>query len=137
MRRITTADIELLLEISPCTDEEIDLFTAGDCWKLAHELYSHGVGKLVGIAESNNHSFWSHMLIELPDGTYLDAYGIQTEEQLLARWGGFFSEAVVVSYDLSDPKCWDELTCEQDLDLSTAEDLFEVTAKLMDWVDSI
>lgn len=138
MRRITTSDRDFLLEIAPCTDEEVDSFTAGDCWKLAHELHIQGAGALIGIVDEKHTDYWIHMVVELPDGNYLDAYGLQTREQLLSRWGSWFGgSAAITRYDLSQPGLWAGLTGDQDLQLTSPEEVTEVAQRLIEWVEDL
>lgn len=139
MRTITTADRELLLEISPCDEDELDTFAAGDCWKLAYELQLRGVGRLIGVVDSEDADHWCHMAVELPDGTFLDAYGTQNRDQLIARWNRWVhtGRAVVARYDLSNPTRWDELTCDQEKEYSSPEDVAAVADKLIGWLEEL
>lgn len=139
MRRITTTDQDLLLEISPCTEEEVDDFTAGDCWKLAREIHLQGAGRLTGVVDEKDPSFWIHMVVELPDGNFLDVYGIQSREQLMERWAPYFggSKPATTRYDLSQPGLWEELTGDQDFNLATPEEVTEVAQRLIEWSEDL
>jgi len=139
MRRITTTDQDLLLEVSPCTSQEVDDFTTSDCWKLARELHLRGVGRLIAAVESRDPDWWCHMAVELEDGKILDAHGIQTRKQFLARWRPFLtqSEATVAFYDPTDEIYWNELIVEQDDRLTDDEDVAAVVDKLIEWIEDL
>lgn len=139
MRRITTSDQELLLEISPCDDEQVDLFTSSDCWKLARELHLRGVGKLAAISESSDPDYWCHMAVELPDGTYLDAQGVQSREQFLTRWRGFVlrGDAAISYYDPRDEAHWEALTEDQEPDVGSQEDVDSAAELLIEWLEDL
>lgn len=138
MRTITTSDQDLLLEVSPLDREEVDNFTAGDCWMLAYELHNRGVGELIAVVDKDDPDAWCHMAVELEDGTILDANGLQNRVSFLRRWGSFVSdEPAIARYDLTDPRRWTELTGDQDPYYSTAEEVAEVAERLADWIEEL
>jgi len=139
MRRITTTDQDLLLEVSPCTTDEVDTFTSSDCWKLARELHLRGTGRLIAAVESRDTDWWCHMAVELEDGQILDANGLQTRKQFLARWRPFLiqSEATVAFYDPTDEDYWNELVGDQGIGLSDDDEVAEIADKLIEWVEDL
>jgi len=139
MRRITTTDQDLLLEVSPCTSQEVDDFTTSDCWKLAKELHLRGVGRLIAAVESRDADWWCHMAVEVEDGNILDAHGLQTKKQFLARWRPFLtqSDATVAFYDPSNEIHWDELVGDQDDRLTDEDEVAAVADKLSEWYEDL
>lgn len=139
MRRISTTDQDLLLEVSPCTSEEVDDFTTSDCWKLAKELHLRGVGRLIAAVESRDPDWWCHMAVELEDGKILDAHGLQTRKQFLARWRPWLvqSEAAVAFYDPTDEISWTALIEDQSDYLTTDDEVAEVADKLIEWYEDL
>lgn len=138
MRTITTADRELLLEISPCDDDQVEIFTEADCWKLAFELQKRGVGELVAVADADDADMWCHMAVMLQDGTYLDANGLQTKSQLLARWGNFSNSGngALARYGKVTQARWEELTADQ-FERTDAEDVAEAADMLTEWLEDL
>lgn len=130
---------ELVICKSPCTPDEIMVFTEGDCWKLAYELHQRGVGQIVGAVERDDPDFWYHMAVELEDGTFLDAFGISTRQQFIDRWSEFTKStaAAIASYSLENPSRWEELVMDQECDFSSPEDVQEVADKLQEWLEDL
>lgn len=141
MRTSLATNNDLLLEVSPCSYDEITIFTEGDCWLLAKELHARGIGEVVGITEKENPEYWCHMAVVLPDGNFLDAHGIQTKDQLMTRWTPFCArgKSALAHYDVSAPGRWEELTADQEdcHRLSEDEEVLEVADKLEEWLEDL
>lgn len=139
MRTITTSDREYTLEVFPCEQDDHDTFTAGDCWKLAHELHLRGIGALVSITDREDSDFWVHMAVELPDGNFLDANGIQTRDQILRRWAGFLpsGKSATETLDAANGARWNELTWGQNQDDTAPEDVSNFADQLIEWFEDL
>lgn len=80
------------LSETPFTPEQVEIFTNGDCWALARELYELGAGDFVLLYPTSDSSgkalklCWGHAMIQRPDGRYLDARGLYGEDELKVQW---------------------------------------------------
>lgn len=124
-----------LLEESPCDSADKDIFTNGDCWKLARLLHDRGVGELVIVADFEDPiDSWCHMAVELPDGNYLDVLGVYTRQQFENHW---FRHCWGSNPIIHKPKVttasWYELTNDQEADYTSAEDIETVAQNLIEW----
>lgn len=70
----------------PFDEYEMDTYTAGECYRLAHALEQLGVGRLVSVTTRDKPTSWKHMLVETADGRYVDIEGIHTARQIAERW---------------------------------------------------
>lgn len=130
---------ELIIASAPSTPDEILMFTEGDCWKLAYELHNRGVGRIVGIVDRVEIDDWCHMAVKLDDGTFLDAFGVSTREQLLQRWSQFCGSkvGVIVEYNIEVPGVWQDLTEDQESGISYPKDLQVLADKLQGWLEEL
>lgn len=72
------------------TEYGIECFTAGDCWALAWHLYRllqrrpETDPRLCVVGEWPG---WSHVVVEIDTGLFLDATGLNTYDDLATSWG--------------------------------------------------
>lgn len=76
---------------TPLTKDQIEAFTAGDCWVLAREMVKLGLGEAVFLSTMTGDykpsTFpWDHVVVRLPSGLYLDATGVKTLDELTEDW---------------------------------------------------
>lgn len=83
------AEVELEAEAEwPFDEDDIDVYTSGECYRLARQLEQLGAGTLVVIRPPGSDTAWNHMLVQLPDERYLDIEGIHTHAEIVAYWDG-------------------------------------------------
>lgn len=83
------AEVELEAEAEwPFDEHDIDVYTSGECYRLARQLEQLGAGTLVVVRPPGSNTAWNHMLIRLPDGLYLDIEGIHTRKEVARYWDG-------------------------------------------------
>lgn len=64
-----------------------EAFTSGDCWALAWAIFQKLPGsRLLALGNTKNY-WWSHVVVEVREGLYLDVEGVATSEVLFSRWG--------------------------------------------------
>lgn len=72
----------------PFDEFDIDVYTSGECYRLARQLEQLGAGTLVVVRPAGSDTAWNHMLVRLPDDRYLDIEGIHTRAEVAACWEG-------------------------------------------------
>jgi len=70
-----------------CTDyaNDEELFTRGACFVLGIVLHGESGYELIEVCRY--HDYDCHIMVQRPDGMYLDIRGYQTEEEVRERWG--------------------------------------------------
>ena len=78
---------------SAMSEQEVEAFTFGDCWRLALAMRQRWRLPVVFFAGVNpdavvldDVTMWCHVLNDLGDGRYVDVAGIHTLEQVHERW---------------------------------------------------
>lgn len=83
------AEVELGAEAEwPFDEHDIDVYTSGECYRLARQLEQLGAGTLVVVRPVGSDTAWNHMLVRLPDDQYLDIEGIHTHSEITEYWDG-------------------------------------------------
>lgn len=59
-----------------------DLYTSGDCYVLAKELFDQGIGELAAVVVKGQWECWSHMAVKVGPDSYLDVEGLSSSEEL-------------------------------------------------------
>lgn len=72
----------------PFDEHDIDVYTSGECYRLARQLEHLGAGTLVVIRPPGSDTAWNHMLVRMSDGRYLDIEGVHTEADIARYWPG-------------------------------------------------
>lgn len=114
----------------PFDEYEMDMYTSGECYRLARALEQLGVGRLVAIASRNKPDSWVHMLVETADGRYVDIEGIHTAEDVAARWFNWFEAPE--SGTISPVPDYEEGIRGQGQGACTEEDAQEAAIRLVD-----
>lgn len=136
------------------TEDQVEAFNFGDCWRLAAEMHRLTGWQMVAVGVDYedgvdlNSRGWAHMAVRTPDGRFADVNGVHTEDEFLDTWREetstrFFQdsddetlqymevedvEVVVFEFDVVG---WAELTSEQtayypEIDaITTARDLIK------------
>lgn len=81
-------DITLEADEWPFDEHDIDVYTSGECYRLARQLEKLGAGTLVVVRPPGSDTAWNHMLVRLEDGRYLDIEGIHTRSEIAKYWEG-------------------------------------------------
>lgn len=78
------------------TEGDLDAFTEGDCWVLAREINKRTGWKVFALGAFPEHvDFskrtlndldWVHVVVQTPDGSYLDVDGLSTGDALVDRY---------------------------------------------------
>lgn len=101
---------------TPLTKDQIEAFTAGDCWRLAGELMGLGVGEVVFLSNENSDAPleffpWEHVVVRLPSGLYLDATGVRTMAELEGDWA--WDSEPMTTRTVTTEKDFKRATCDQ------------------------
>lgn len=72
----------------PFDEHDIDVYTSGECYRLARQLEQLGAGTLVVVRPPGSDTAWNHMLVRLEDGRYLDIEGVHTRAEIAKYWEG-------------------------------------------------
>lgn len=68
---------------SDIDEQTCDLYTSGDCYVLAKELFNQDVGQLAAVVVQGRWDCWSHMVVKIGPDSYLDVEGISSAEELV------------------------------------------------------
>ncbi len=83
---------ELVTAKAPMSEDEVYIYTEGDCWMLAEALHLRGVGELTILGGHIPEHDWFHMVVRVAEDLYLDVLGLQTEAQLRKRWSWIYNK---------------------------------------------
>lgn len=75
------------------TDSERHMYTNADCAHLARELHNKTGFPIFFLGDSTDSGVpvgdrrWSHFVVRVPDGRFMDVEGVWTKDELIKRWG--------------------------------------------------
>lgn len=82
------------------TDHAIDIFTTEYCWYLAWLLHARTGWPMVAVSENtlpvDGGTGWNHVLVEHPNGQYLDVTGLSDDHDVFDLW------AIMLEMDMDE-----------------------------------
>lgn len=119
---------------SDIDENTCDLYTSGDCYVLAKELFDQEVGELSAVVVQDRWDCWTHMAVKIGPDSYLDVEGISSSEELIECHSRGNHKMTVIPIDEEE---YSELIIGQHRQIESPKKVTMLAEALLSWLEEL
>lgn len=115
--------------------EDEERFSCGDCWVLAAVIHFTMGYEMFALVEEDDPSVWHHMVVQTPDGSFLDVTGEKSGAVLEQEWSAMYGCSMVLKH-WSVSMYYAEFCADEGVDVSENTEYFGSFEVAEQWVNT-